>query len=126
MKISESISTFDRMHQSFSDKGHEALEIKHRVPEKNIKTQTNELKDNISLTDKDIDKIASATNSIREYMDSMQVKLEFQIHEESNQVQVSVVNPENEKVIRKIPADEILELAASIEKMVGLFLNRNL
>lgn len=126
MKIAESLSTFDRMQHSLLNKGHEALEVKHRDIKEDIKDQANDLKDSISLTDKDIEKIASATNSIREYMDSMQVKLEFQIHEESNQVQVSVVNPENEKVIRKIPADEILELAASIEEMVGLFLNRNL
>ncbi|MFN2266995.1 MAG: flagellar protein FlaG [Desulfonatronovibrio sp.] len=126
MNITESLPAFEKMQHTFSNKGHETLEIKHRDLKEDIKTQANELKDNLPLTDKDIDKIASATNSIKEYMNSMQVKLEFQIHKESNQVQVSVVNPENEKVIRKIPADEILELAASIEEMVGLFLNKNL
>ncbi len=79
-----------------------------------------------SLDEHDQDKLLSAVNSVREYVHSMGVKLEFRIHQNSDQVQVTVVNPDNEKIIRKIPPDEILDLAASIEKMLGLFLNKSL
>ncbi len=72
----------------------------------------------------DHEKLAGAVNSIREYVNSMGVKLKFEIHQKSDQVQVTVVNPENEKIIRKIPPDEILDLAASIEEMLGLFINK--
>ncbi|WP_028574714.1 flagellar protein FlaG [Desulfonatronovibrio hydrogenovorans] len=74
----------------------------------------------------DQDKLTSAVTSISQYVSSMGVKLKFNIHEESDQYQVEVVNPENDKVIRKIPPDELLDLAVSIEKMLGLFVNRNL
>jgi flagellar protein FlaG len=37
-----------------------------------------------------------------------------------------VRDPETDKLIRKIPADEMLDLAASIENMVGLFLDKAL
>ncbi len=79
-----------------------------------------------NLSELENDKLLSATNSIREYMDSMGVKLEFEIHKESGTVQVKVLDPETEKIVREIPSDEILDLAESIEEMVGLFVNRNL
>ena len=59
-------------------------------------------------------------------MSSLGVNLKFHIDEKTDTVQVEVRDPETQKLIRKIPADEMLELAASIEKMVGLFLDRAL
>ena len=72
----------------------------------------------------DQDKIQSATNSIREYMNSLGVKLNFQFQGEGDHLQVEVVNPENDKVIRKIPSDEVLSLAESIEDMLGVLVNK--
>jgi flagellar protein FlaG len=59
-------------------------------------------------------------------MSSIGVSLKFNIDERTDMVQVEVRDPETDKLIRKIPADEMLDLAASIENMVGLFLDRAL
>jgi flagellar protein FlaG len=59
-------------------------------------------------------------------MSSLGVNLKFNIDERTDIVQVEVRDPETDKLIRKIPADEMLDLAASIEKMVGLFLDKAL
>ena len=52
----------------------------------------------------------------------MGVELKFHIHKGTNKIQVDVIDPEKNKVIRKIPPDELLNLAASIEQMVGVFM----
>ena len=59
-------------------------------------------------------------------MASIGVSLKFNIDERTDMVQVEVRDPETDKLIRKIPADEMLDLAASIENMVGLFLDKAL
>lgn len=39
-------------------------------------------------------------------------------------VQVEIVDKDSDKVLRKIPQDELIKLSASIKKMSGLFLNQ--
>ncbi|MBT8764204.1 flagellar protein FlaG [Desulfohalobiaceae bacterium Ax17] len=89
--------------------------------EKNInKEKTDKLPKN------EFEKIENLARSIENYLNSLGVKLKFHIHKETNKLQVDVVDPETNKIIRKIPPDELLNLAASIEKMVGIFINRSL
>jgi len=78
------------------------------------------------LPKNEFEKIENLARSIEDYINSLGVKLKFHIHKETNRLQVDVVNPETNKIIRKIPPDELLNLAASIEKMVGVFINRSL
>jgi flagellar protein FlaG len=40
-------------------------------------------------------------------------------------VQVEIVDKSSEKVLRKIPQDELIKLSASIKKMSGVFLNQS-
>ncbi|EFI33860.1 flagellar protein FlaG protein [Desulfonatronospira thiodismutans ASO3-1] len=77
-----------------------------------------------SAQDLDEDKILGAANSIKEYMSSMGVKLNFQFQGEGESIQVEVLDPTSDKIIRKIPSDEILSLAESIEDMLGVLVNK--
>ena len=70
-----------------------------------------------------LDKVAKA---LEQFTASMGKELQFQVHEESDRIQVNVIDPRDKKIIKKIPPDEILALAASIEKTVGLFLDKTL
>lgn len=71
-------------------------------------------------------KLQHVTEALETYMRSQGVSLKFHVDERTDTVQVEVRDPDTDKLIRKIPADEMLELAASIEKMMGLFLDRTL
>jgi flagellar protein FlaG len=73
-----------------------------------------------------LQKLQNLTEAVDSYMASLGVNLKFHIDEKTDTVQVEVRDPDTQKLIRKIPADEMLELAASIEKMVGLFLDKAL
>ena len=71
-------------------------------------------------------KLEHVAEAMDAYLSSLGVNLKFQIDERTEKIQVEVREPETDKLIRKIPADEMLELAASIEHMVGLFLDKTL
>lgn len=73
-----------------------------------------------------LQKLQHLTEAVDSYMTSMGVNLKFNIDERTDMVQVEVRDPKTNKLIRKIPADEMLDLAASIENMVGLFLDKAL
>jgi uncharacterized FlaG/YvyC family protein len=75
----------------------------------------------VELKKEQVERIADA---LEQFTASMGRELKFQVHEESKRVQVSVIDPRDDRVIKKIPPDEILALAVSIERAVGLFLNR--
>ena len=62
------------------------------------------------------EKIAEA---IQQFVSSMDVKLNFQIHDGTGTVMVRVINEETGDVIREIPPSQVLDLAARIDKMIG-------
>ncbi|GAB1410339.1 hypothetical protein MASR1M90_14930 [Desulfovibrionales bacterium] len=95
---------------TFSSEQHTHLQDKKNEAEKS---------ENISLQT-----VQHATEAMEAYMASSGVNLKFSVDDRTDSVQVEVRDPDTNKLIRKIPADEMLELAASIEKMVGLFLNK--
>ncbi|KAA0258783.1 flagellar protein FlaG [Deferribacter autotrophicus] len=57
-------------------------------------------------------------------LDMMNVKREFVIDKELNEVVVKIVDPEENKVIRQIPSEEALKLAKNIKEMVGLLFDK--
>lgn len=48
-------------------------------------------------------------------------QLQFRIHEESGKIQVKVVDSESGEVIREIPPEQMLEIAAGIKEMLEKF-----
>ena len=52
------------------------------------------------------------------------VDLQFSVHEASGQVKVVVREESTGKLIREIPTEEILDLAARFNEMVGLIMDR--
>ncbi|MFY9140725.1 MAG: flagellar protein FlaG [Thermacetogeniaceae bacterium] len=51
-------------------------------------------------------------------------QLSFTFHKETEQLVVEVIDPDNGKVIRQIPPEELLELAVKLQEMIGLFLDK--
>lgn len=86
-----------------------------------LQAETENKEEDISLN-----KLHHVTEAVDSYMASLGVQLKFHVDERTDTVQVEVRDPKTEKLIRKIPADEMLDLAASIESMVGLFLDTKL
>jgi flagellar protein FlaG len=52
------------------------------------------------------------------------VNLQFSVHKASGRMMVTVVDESTGKVIREIPSQEILELAAKMDEMVGMIFDK--
>ncbi len=70
--------------------------------------------------------VAEVVKKLDTQLKSHDVALKFRIHEDTGQVQVEVLNAENDKVVRKIPADELLKLSASLDELAGKLFNKAL
>ena len=53
------------------------------------------------------------------------VNLQFSVHKASGRMMVTVVDESTGKVIREIPSQEILELAAKMDEMVGMIFDKS-
>lgn len=53
------------------------------------------------------------------------VNLNFSIHEASGQIIVSVVDKDTGEVIREIPPEALVDLAAKLQEAVGLLFDKN-
>jgi flagellar protein FlaG len=56
------------------------------------------------------------------YVRSMQNELEIKVDDESGKIVVKVISNDTGEVIREIPSEEMLKLAAKMEEMAGLLL----
>ncbi len=70
------------------------------------------------------EKLTELAGAMEQFLKVMGTELKFRIDERTNQVQVEVFDPQKDKVIQKIPPDDLLKLAASIEDMVGVFVDK--
>lgn len=70
-------------------------------------------------------RVQDLTSGVERFMQNLGVELKFNVTD-SGEVQAEVRHPGGEKVIRKIPPDEVLELAESIKQMTGAFLDKAL
>ena len=67
-----------------------------------------------------IERIAQAMDS---YMQSIQKNLKIGIHQATGKIIVKVVSETDGKIIREIPSEELLDLAAKVEEMMGVLVN---
>jgi len=64
------------------------------------------------------DQLREAVEISNRAMELAGYNLQFRIHEESGRVQVKVVDRETEEVLREIPPEYMLEIAAGIKEML--------
>lgn len=88
-------------------------------------TKKNEKVTSEPLTTADKEALETYLGDAKKHLAKSGVELKFKFHE-SGDLQVELVNADNDKVVRKIPPDELLELSASLREMAGTFLNRSI
>lgn len=74
-------------------------------------------------SDQNVERVSEIVDAVQESMDMIKEQtthLRFSVHEQTDQVMVKITNPDSGEVIREIPSQEFLDLAAKFEKMVGL------
>lgn len=68
--------------------------------------------------------VKRATEALDKTARAVNARLSFVYHEESDRMQVKVIDVETQEVIREIPPTEVLEVVAHIREMIGLFLDK--
>ena len=65
------------------------------------------------------ERVQEALSRIQSYLSASQRELQISVDEGSGRTVVRVVNPETQEVIRQIPTEEVLKLAASLSATGG-------
>ena len=71
------------------------------------------------------EKIERVAQAMDNYVNSIQRDLKIQVHGDTGNIMVKVISKENGQVIREIPSEELLNLAAKMEQMTGALFNEN-
>lgn len=81
--------------------------------------------DNVKMpgSQKHLDKVVSNLNRVLESMDT---SLQFYIHKDSGRVAVKVINNKTKEVIKEIPSEEVLRLAANMKEIAGLIIDTSI
>lgn len=67
----------------------------------------------------------AAAQKINDQLQANNTALKIRVLDDTQSgVQVEIINTTNNKVLRKIPQDELLKLSASIKQMTGVVLNQ--
>jgi flagellar protein FlaG len=90
------------------------------------KGQANQPKANAEEVREDTrSKIENIAQALNQYVKSTQRDLKIQVHEATGNIIVKVLSKEDGKIIREIPPEKMLNLAAKMEEMTGILFNEN-
>ncbi len=72
-----------------------------------------------------LDELDLAVETVNQTVDAVDRALEFAVHQDTNRIMVRVVDRTNDKVIREVPPEKVLDLMAELRKLVGLLVDEN-
>ncbi len=67
--------------------------------------------------------IDEAVEKLKSAGDMFNKRLDFRVDEETNRIVVKVIDTRTDKVIKEIPPEQLLHLAAKIQEMIGLLVD---
>lgn len=74
--------------------------------------------------EKNEEKLREAVDKINKTAVIFDRSLRFQVHEATHRTMVSVIDTINDKVIRQIPEEEVLDLVAKMKDYIGLIFDK--
>ena len=101
--------------------------IRHEEPALNAQSRRKEA---IIQGETDQDKSAhsvreaeAAITKLNQTTEAFNIGLRFKLHEATDRVMVQIVDVEKNEIIKEIPPEKLLNLAAQIQDMIGLMLD---
>jgi flagellar protein FlaG len=70
--------------------------------------------------------LVESVKKVLKEIDGKEIKLEFSVFKDLNQVMVKVINSETNEVIREIPPEKFLEMNRDMLKRAGLLIDQHL
>jgi flagellar protein FlaG len=69
------------------------------------------------------DEVRESVKDVNEIVDKVKEGLSFQIHEDTEELMVQIIDVNTEGVIKELPPEEMLDLKARIHEMVGILID---
>jgi flagellar protein FlaG len=70
------------------------------------------------------EELTEVVENIQSRLEVVGTNLGFSIHEETEDLVVEITNRENGELIRQIPSEEVLELQARLDELVGILFDK--
>ncbi|MBW1802429.1 MAG: flagellar protein FlaG [Deltaproteobacteria bacterium] len=70
-------------------------------------------------------KVERIAEAMDKYMKSNQTDLSIKVHKATGNIMVKVISQDDGKIIREIPPEKLLNLAAKMEQMIGILYDGN-
>lgn len=77
-----------------------------------------------SLKKKEERALDEKVTQLNDFVQNLKRDLHFSVHKETGRTVVAVIDAETDEIIRKIPSDEILRIAESLDNLSGLLINK--
>ncbi|THF73021.1 MAG: flagellar protein FlaG [Methylophaga nitratireducenticrescens] len=84
--------------------------------------QPNALAKQLEATDEQLAAIQDRVVELNSYMQNMNRSLQFSVDDQSGETVIKVIDSETDKLIRQIPAEELLVVRSSLEEYRGMLL----
>ena len=86
--------------------------------------QVNNVGSGINLSGSGVkESVGDAIGKLNKASDIFGVNLKFSFHEDARRLQVEISEASTGRLLKKIPPDEILDLVAKMNKMIGLLID---
>ena len=72
------------------------------------------------------EKVKNITDSLNKLLDTTSVQLRYQYHENLNQYYVTLVDTNNDEVVREIPNKKLLDMYAAMLDFVGVLVDEKI
>ena len=91
---------------------------------KKINKQTQSLQEKKEYNQQELeDEVRESVKDVNEIVDQVKEGLSFQIHEDTEELMVQVIDVNTDEVIKELPPEEMLDLKARIHEMVGILID---
>lgn len=119
------IQTHETISRTLVPQKKEIVNIKEQLPKKEGVNSTEQLPKNVQKTQKGIKEGSQVSKALLDDLEQdfkmiHNVGLQFSLHEATGRTMVKVINKDTDDLIREIPPEEILDLAAKLDEMVGV------
>jgi len=97
----------------------EEIRAEEELRKSNSQNKKTQEKESEKITQEMLDEIADDVETLHS------VGLKFSKHKDTDTTMIKVMDRETDELIREIPAENILDMAAKMEEMIGLIFDKN-
>ena len=117
------VDGIDQAQQSRNISSVRNKEMDHSRKNNKNKDSAESLRENKLSANELKEKLEEKIDDMNSIMETLEEKLSFKLHEETDRIMTRVINVKTQEVIKEMPPEEMLDLAAKIHKMVGLIID---